>query len=326
MFIKGESIMEFRRLGNSGLKVSAIGLGGNTFGWTIDEKSSFDVINFALEQGINYIDTADIYDKGRSEEFVGKAIKNRRHEVILASKFSRSMGESPNFRGGSRYYIMKAIDASLKRLQTDHIDLYQMHEPDPNTPIEETLRTLDDLVKAGKVRYIGTSNFPAWQLCEAMWKSRSNNLHSFITEQPRYHILDRKIEEELIPFCQAYNIGIIPWGPLAGGFLTGKYKRDQKPLPGWRLGTPIKIYGNMLTEDNFNKLAKLEAMAKKAGHTVGELAIAWLLAKPYISTIIAGARDKEQVSANIKGVEWKLSAKEVAEVDAISAASTRSDL
>lgn len=311
--------MEYRKLGNSGLKVSAIGLGGNTFGWTIDEQSSITVINYALEQGINYIDTADIYDRGHSEEFVGKAIKNRRHEIVLASKFGRSMGEGPNFRGGSRYYVMKAVDASLKRLQTDYIDLYQMHEPDPSTPIEETLRALDDLVKAGKVRYIGTSNFAAWQLCDALWKSRSNNLHSFITEQPRYNILDRKIEEELVPFCQAYNVGIIPWGPLAGGFLTGKYRSDKKPLPGWRLATPIKIYGNMLTDENFSKLAKLESLATEAGHTVGELAIAWLLAKPWVSTVIAGARNIEQVSANLKAVSWKLTVKEVSEVDAISA-------
>jgi aryl-alcohol dehydrogenase-like predicted oxidoreductase len=194
-----------------------------------------------------------------------------------------------------------------------------MHEPDPGTPIEETLRALDDLVKAGKVRYIGTSNFAAWQLCDAISKSRTNNLHSFITEQPRYNILDRKIEEELVPFCQAYNIGIIPWGPLAGGFLTGKYRSGQKPPSGWRLGTPIKIYGNMLTEDNFAKLGKLEALATASGHSVGELAIAWLLAKPWVSTVIAGARAIEQVSANLKAVSWKLTAKEVAEVDSISA-------
>jgi aryl-alcohol dehydrogenase-like predicted oxidoreductase len=314
--------MEYRSLGNSGLKVSALGLGANTFGWTIDEQSSIAVINYALEQGINYIDTADIYDRGHSEEFVGKAIKNKRHEIVLASKFSRSMGEGPNFRGGSRYYILKAVEASLKRLQTDHLDLYQMHEPDPNTPIEETLRALDDLIKAGKVRYIGTSNFAAWQLCDAIWKSRSNNLHSFITEQPRYNILDRKIEEDLVPFCNAYNIGIIPWGPLAGGFLTGKYKNGQKPASGWRLATPIKIYGNMLTGENFAKLAKLETMASGSGHTVGELAIAWLLAKPYVSTVIAGAREIEQVSANLKAVSWKLTAKEVGEVDSISALTT----
>jgi len=309
--------MEYRKLGNSSFRVSEIGLGGNPFGWTIDEQASAAVIKYALDQGINYIDTADRYDQGRSEEFIGKAIKGRRHEIILASKFGRVMGEGPNFRGGSRYYIMRAIDASLKRLQTDHLDLYQMHEPDPETPIEETLRALDDLVKAGKVRYLGTSNFAAWQLCEALWTSRVNHLHSFITEQPRYHILDRKIEEELVPLCQAYKIGIIPWAPLAGGFLTGKYRKDEKAPSDWRLSTPIKIYGNMLTEENFRKLAKLEAFATMRGHTVGELALAWLLAKPWVSTIIAGARSVEQVKANLGVVGWKLTAEEVSELDAI---------
>jgi aryl-alcohol dehydrogenase-like predicted oxidoreductase len=310
--------MEYRKLGNSSFRISEIGLGGNTFGWTIDEQASMTVINYALDQGVNYIDTADRYDQGRSEEFVGKAIKTRRHEVIVASKFGRAMGEGPNFRGGSRHYVMRAIEASLKRLQTDYLDLYQMHEPDPETPIEETLRALDDLVKAGKVRYIGTSNFAAWQLCEALWTSSVNHLHSFITEQPRYHILDRKIEEELVPFCQAYKIGIIPWAPLAGGFLTGKYRKEEKAPAEWRLSTPIKIYGNVLTDDNFCKLAKLEAFATGRGRTVGELAIAWLLAKPWISTVIAGARSVEQVKANLVAVGWKLTAEEVSELDAIT--------
>jgi aryl-alcohol dehydrogenase-like predicted oxidoreductase len=306
-----EAKMEYRKLGNSGLNVSAIGLGANTFGWVIDEQASIAVIHQALEQGINYIDTADIYDRGRSEEFVGEALKNKRHQVILASKFGRTMGEGPNFRGGSRYYIMRAIEASLKRLQTDYLDLYQMHEPDPETPIEETLRTLDDLVKAGKVRYIGSSNFKAWQLSEAVWTSRANHLHYFVTEQPRYNILDREIEEELVPFCQRYNIGIIPWGPLAGGFLSGKYRRGEKAAADWRLAKPIPIYGNLFTEDNYTRLAKLEAFAVERGHTVGELAIAWLLAKPWISTVIAGVHKVEQISANIKAVDWKLTAEEL---------------
>jgi aryl-alcohol dehydrogenase-like predicted oxidoreductase len=310
--------MEYRKLGNSSFRVSEIGLGGNTFGWRIDEQASMPVIQYALDHGVNYIDTADYYGQGRSEEIVGKAIKSRRHEVILASKFGRPIGEGPNFRGGSRYYIMRAIDASLKRMQTDYIDLYQMHDPDPETPIEETLRALDDLVKAGKVRYIGASNFAAWQLCEALWTSRGSQLHSFITEQSRYHILDRRIEEELVPLCQAYKVGIIPWAPLAGGFLTGKYHRGEKAPADWRLSTPILIYGNLLTEESYRKLAKLEAFATGRGHTVGELAIAWLLAKPWVSTIIAGARSVEQVKSNLGAVGRKLTPEEVTELDAIS--------
>ena len=310
--------MEYRRLGNSGLKVSEIGLGGNNFGWYADEQTSIAVINHALERGINFVDTADMYDIGHSEEFVGKAVKSKRSEVIIATKFGYAMGDGPNERGGSRYYIMKAVDASLRRLQTDYIDLYQIHWPDTTTPIEETLRALDDSVRAGKVRYIGCSNFAAWQLCEALWTSRVNNLHSFVTVQTRYNMLERQIEAELAPCCQAYSIGLIPWGPLAGGFLTGKYRQGEEAPPDGRLSKPHQLYGNIFTEANWNRLAKLETFAVECSHTVGELAIAWLLAKPWVSTVIAGARKIEQVSANIAAAEWKLTAEEVAEVEATS--------
>jgi aryl-alcohol dehydrogenase-like predicted oxidoreductase len=190
--------MEYRKLGKSGLKVSQLGLGANNFGWWIDEQTSIAVINHALNIGINFIDTADMYDQGRSEEFVGKAIKGKRSNVIIATKFCQKMGEGPNNRGGSRHYIMKAVDASLRRLQTDYIDLYQMHLPDPETLIEETLRTLDDLVRVGKVRYIGCSNFAGWQLSEALWTSRVNHLHSFVTVQVKYNLFERQIERELV--------------------------------------------------------------------------------------------------------------------------------
>lgn len=310
--------MRYRRLGNSGLLVSEIGLGGNTFGWRVDERTSIDIINHAIDMGVNYIDTADIYDQGSSEEFVGKAVKRKRHQIIIGTKFGRAMGDGPNEKGGSRYYILKAVDASLKRLQTDYIDLYQMHEPDPMTPIEETLRALSDIVTIGKVRYIGSSNFAAWQLNEALWTSRINNLHSFVTEQPRYNIIDRNIEADLVPCCQAHNIGIIPWGPLAGGFLTGKYRQGQRAPSEWRLATPIRMYGNIFTEANWSKLARLETFVAESGHTVGELAIAWLLAKPWVSTVIAGARDIDQVSENVGAADWKLTAEEVAKVDVLS--------
>ncbi len=309
--------MECRKIGNTGLKVSEIGLGGNNFGWWADEPTSIAVINHALDMGINFIDTADGYDRGNSETFIGKAVKGKRTEVIITTKFGVPMGKDPNERGGSRYYIMRAVEASLKRLQTDYIDLYQMHFPDPETPIEETLRALDDLVRSGKVRYIGCSNFAAWQLCEALWTSRVNNLHSFVMVQPRYNLLYRDIEKELIPCCQSYSIGVIPHSPLASGFLTGKYRKGEELPADARLSGPNPSYARMFTDSNWDRLAKLETFATEHGHTVAELAIVWLLSKPWLSTVIAGARKLEQVSANVAAVEWKLTAEEIAEVDAI---------
>ena len=310
--------MEYRRLGNSGLRVSELGLGANNFGWWADEQTSIAVINHALDVGINYIDTADMYDRGRSEEFVGKALKGKRADVIIATKFATPMGEGPNDKGGSRHYIMKAVEASLKRLQTDYIDVYQMHNPDTETPIEETLRALDDLVHAGKVRYIGCSNFAAWQLCEALWTSTTNHLHSFVTVQVRYNVLERSVETELVPCCRKYGIGVIPWGPLAGGFLTGKYQQRKEAPADARLAKPVGIYSHIFTDDNWNKLSKLEAFAEKHGHPVAELAIAWLRAKPWITSVIAGARTVEQLSANLPAMQWKLTHDEIAELDAIS--------
>lgn len=302
--------MEYRRLGNSGLRVSEVSLGGNRFGWQVGEQASIAIINHALEMGINFIDTADLYDQGRSEEFVGKTVKSKRSQVIIATKFGY---ETSN----SRYHIMKAVDASLRRLQTDHIDLYQIHLPDATTPIEETLRTLDNLVQAGKVRYIGCSNFAAWQLCEALWTSKVNNLESLVTIQTRYNLLERQAETELVPCCQAYGVGVIPWGPLAGGFLTGKYRHGEKPPPNKLLSRPMWLYTNIFTEANWNKLAKLEAFAAERGHTVGELAIAWLRTKPWVNTVIVGAEKMEEVSANVAAAEWKLRPEEVTEVEAI---------
>lgn len=312
--------MEYRKLGKSGLKVSEIGLGGNNFGWWADEATSISVINHALDMGVTFIDTADMYKAGESEEFVGKAVKDRRSQVIIATKFGAAMGQGPNERGGSRYYIMRAVDASLRRLQTDYIDLYYLHVPDTSTPIEETLRALDDLVRAGKVRYIGCCNFAAWQLCEALWTSKTNGLASFVVVQARYNILERQIESELYPCCQAYNIGVIPWGPLSGGFLTGKYRQGEEGPPGARLSAPMPMYDYIMTEANWKKLDGLKDFAAQRGHTVGHLAIAWLLARERVSSVIAGARKIEQVSENVAAAEWKLTADELTQIEEIYSA------
>ena len=306
--------MEYRRIGSSGLKVTEIGLGGNNFGMRADEETSITIINNALEMGINFIDTAEMYAQGRSEELVGKAVKGKRPQVIIATKFGLPMTVGPTQQGGSRSYIMKAVDASLKRLNTDYIDLYYFHSPDTSTPVQETLRALDDLVRTGKVRYIGCSNFAAWQLCEALWTSKLNNLESFIVVQSKYNLLDRSVESELVPCCESYGVGLIPWGPLAGGFLTGKYHRGLEVAEGMRLAKPIPIYSDVLNDTNFDKLDKLEAFAKERGHSVGELAIAWLLFHPWLSSVIAGAMNIEQLSTNIAAADWKLTAEDIAEL------------
>ncbi len=310
--------MEYRKLGNSGLKVSEIGLGGNNFGWRADEATSISVINHALDMGVTFIDTADMYKTGESEEFIGKALKQKRSEVIIATKFASKMGEGPNERGGSRYHIMEAVDASLRRLQTDYIDLYYLHSPDSSTPIEETLRTLDELVRAGKVRYIGCCNTAAWQLGEALWTSRTNGLASFVVAQSRYNILERQIESELYPCCQAYNVGVIPWGPLSGGFLTGRYQRGEETPAGTFV--KMRMYDYIKTEANWKKLDGLKQFAAQRGHTVAELAIAWLLARERICSIIAGARKIEQVSENVVAAEWKLTADELTQIEDICSA------
>lgn len=302
--------MEYRRLGSSGLEVSAVGLGTNNFGGRIDSDASVAVVQRALESGINFIDTANIYGGGRSEEHIGRAIKGKRGQVVLATKFGGPLGEGPNRRGGSRQNIMVCVEESLRRLNTDYIDLYQLHFPDQGTPIEETLRALDDLLRQGKVRYIGSSNFASWQLCEAAWTARTGHLAPFISEQAEYNLLNRRLEREVIPFCQAYKIGVIPFFPLASGFLTGKYRPGAAPPAGTRLAGNERMRARALTDKNFAILEKLEQFAGERGRPVGELAIAWLLAQPQVASVIAGATSPGQVTANVKAAEWRLSADE----------------
>ncbi len=303
--------MEYRRLGNSGLKVSAIGLGGNNFGRWADEPASIKVIEQALELGINFIDTAAMYSRGRSEEIVGKALRGKRGRVVIATKFGHFDDAYPAEPGGSRNHILRAVDQSLRRLGTDYIDLYYYHYPDMETPIAETLGTLDDLLRTGKVRYIACSNFKAWQLCEAMWVSRVHKFEPFIALQANYNIMERTVEKEVVPCCRAYNVALIPWGPLAGGFLTGKYRQDGGIPKKGRLADPPPIYQNLLTEANFEKLSRLEKFAGERGCTVAELSLAWLLSRPCVGSVIAGATSAEQLAANTAAAHCKLTAEDL---------------
>ena len=296
--------MEYRKLGSSGLQVSVVGLGTNNFGGRIDEAQSVAVVRQALDEGINFIDTAIIYGRGVSEERIGVALKGLRENVLIATKVSGAMGDGPNSKGNSRHHIMEQVDASLSRLKTDYIDLYQMHFPDSSTPIEETLRALDDLVHQGKIRYIGCSNFSAWQTCEAVWTSRSLNLIPFVSVQPEYSMLSRGVEKELIPFCKEYNLGVLPYFPLASGFLTGKYRRGEPVPDGTRLASNARAQERTLTDANFAMLERLENFAEEQGHPMVELAIAWLLSNSSVSSVIAGATKTDQVIANAKAAGW----------------------
>ena len=309
--------MEYRYLGRSGLKVSAIGLGTNNFGRRLDADASALVINHALDMGVNMIDTSNSYGDGYSEAYIGRALNGKRDKAIIATKVSSTVGDGPNDGGNSRQHIMAAVEDSLRRLQTDYIDLYQIHWHDPHVPIEETLRALDDLIRQGKVRYIGCSNFTAWQACEAAWTSRTLGISAFASVQPKYSLMDRAIETELVPFCEKYGLGILPYYPLANGFLTGKYRRGQDAPAGTRLAESDR---GMFTDANFDLLDGLEAFCEEHGHTVLELAFAWLLANDAVSSVIAGATRVEQIVSNAKAASWQLTAQELAEVNGIIAA------
>jgi aryl-alcohol dehydrogenase-like predicted oxidoreductase len=311
--------MEYRHLGRSGLQVSAVGLGCNNFGMRCDFDQSKAVVHQALEAGITLFDTADVYGgQGRSEEFLGKILKGNRQDVVIATKFGMKMGEGPHKSGGSRKYIMSAVEDSLRRLDTDYIDLYQMHRPDPETPMEETLRALDDLVRSGKVRYIGNSNYAGWQAAEAHYVAKQANLTPFISAQNEYNLLDRRIEAELVPACNAYGLQVLPFFPLASGFLTGKYRQGQDLPAGTRLANAGPMAARVLTDKNYETLGKLEAFADARGKTMLDLAIGWLASLSHVGSVIAGATKPEQIDQNVAAGGWRLTAEELAEVDAIS--------
>ncbi len=300
--------MEYRQLGRSGLRVSVLGLGTNQFGGRVDQEGVAAIMGQAKDTGVNFIDTADGYSRGLSEEYIGRALHTDRQWWIVGTKVSGPQGEGPNDRGNSRKHIMDGVDASLRRLHTDYIDLYQIHFWDPTTQAEETLLALDDLVREGKVRYIGCSNFAAWQLVESLHTSKQAGLHAYISVQPAYNLFNRDIERELMPACEKYSVSIIPYSPLAGGFLTGKYRRGEPSPEGTRYASARgPMASRVLNDRNYDRVEKLQAFAEERGHDVGELAVAWLASQPMVSPVICGATKPEQVVENAQSLEWKLS-------------------
>ena len=311
--------MEYRNLGSTGLKVSVVGIGCNNFGRRCDQGTTKSIVDKAIDSGITLFDTADAYGPtGWSEEYLGKALQGRRQETVIASKFGSPMGEGDLMRGASPRYLINAVEASLKRLDTDYLDLYQLHFPDASTPIEETLTALDSLIRQGKVRYIGNSNFSGWQIADAEWTARSGNLNRFVTAQNLYSLLDRRIEREVVPACQRFGLGILPYFPLASGMLTGKYTRGEAPPQGSRLEQWGGRAATALSDRNFEIVENLTAFAEEREHSLLELAFSWLASLPYISSVIAGATSPDQVSANAAAASWKLSAEEQQQVAEIS--------
>lgn len=310
--------MEFRRLGRTGLEVSAVGLGCNNFGGmiaTLDLEGARKVVHAALDSGITLFDTSDSYGTdGGSEKALGEILGPRRKDVVLATKFASPMNREQSTRyNASRAYVMRAVEDSLRRLKTDYIDLYQYHFPDELTPIEETLRALDDLVRQGKVRYLGCSNFAAWQLVDADWTSRHHGLHRFQSTQAEYNLLSRRAETELFPAMRALGMSLLPYFPLASGLLTGKYRKGGA-VPEGRMSLPW--FKRELTDQNLERVEKLVELGERRGRTILELAMAWLLAEPLVASVIAGATRPEQVRANVRAAEWKLTPEERAEAAA----------
>jgi aryl-alcohol dehydrogenase-like predicted oxidoreductase len=310
--------LEQRNLGKSGLRVSAVGLGCNNFGGRTDFVATKAVVHKALDLGITFFDGSDTYGdpRGTSETYLGQILGERRQDIVLASKFARPMDASGRFEGASRRYIMTAVEASLRRLGTDWIDLYQQHQPDPLTPIEETLRALDDLVHEGKVRYIGSSTLAPWQVVEAQWTSRCHNLHRFVSVQEEYSLLARGLEADMLPVAEAYGLGLIPFRPLADGLLTGKYGRRTPPPPGTRLGTTPRTAARYQTDAVWSRVERLERFAAEHGHSLLDLAFGWLLSRPMVASVIAGATRPEQVEANVRAAAaWRLTGEELAAID-----------
>lgn len=307
--------MQYRQLGKSGLRVSVIGLGTNRFGYErMPQEEVNRTLDAALDLGINFLDSADIYQGGRSEETIGAALQGKRDRFVIATKFYNKTGEGPNDWGGSRYHMMNALEASLRRLRTDRIDLYYLHRWDDSTPAEELMRSLDDAVRAGKVRYIGVSNCMAWQAAHANLLAEMRGWTPFVAVQSHYHMLERAVESEMLPFCRERGVGMIPYFPLAGGFLTGKYRRGE-PAPAGSRGESNQYVQQYMTGRNYSLLEKLAAWAAQRGRTTGDLAQAWLLAHPEVSSVISGATRLEQVQQNVSAASWELTTEEMRQVE-----------
>jgi aryl-alcohol dehydrogenase-like predicted oxidoreductase len=312
--------MRFGRLGDSGLAVSVVGLGCNNFGRRIDRDASHAVVDTAIAAGVTLFDTADSYGTppGTSEQFLGEALKGRRDDVIVATKFGHDLrgANGPDWGArGSRRYVLRAVEASLRRLNTDWIDLYQLHYPDEETPVEETLATLTDLVREGKVRYIGCSNVAGWQVADAAWTASSAGLTGFISVQNEYSLLDRSIEAEVVLACERFGLGVLPYFPLAQGLLTGKFRRGEPAAPGTRLATRPEV----LDSADWDVVEALAAFAEERDTGLLDVAIGWLAAQPAVASVIAGATRPEQVRANVAAAEWIPSVEDLAALDAITA-------
>jgi aryl-alcohol dehydrogenase-like predicted oxidoreductase len=309
--------MEFRQLGSSGLRISAVGLGCNPFGNEVDPEGADAIVSTAIDAGVTYFDTADTYFDGRSEEYLGRALKGKRDKVIVATKVGNRSGPGPNDTGTSRKRLVQACEDSLRRLQVDYIDVYQIHTPDRSTPIEETMRALDDLVRQGKVRYIGASNFFEWEVAEAQWVAKTQNLTPFVSCQDFYNLLYRDIEKRMEPFCKKYGLAMIPYFPLAGGLLSGAYKRGDAPAPGSR-GAIRPTFKTWDSDRNWHVQEALSAFAANHGWTLPQLSIAWLLTRPMMATVIAGADAPEHIASNVKALDVKLAPEDLEEIDRIT--------
>lgn len=309
--------MEYRQLGPAGVRVSVIGIGTNRFGSdALPQNDVNKVIDAAQDLGINHIDCANMYQQGRSEETLGVALKGRWDKFVLTTKVFFPAGEGTNDRGTSRYHIMNSVETSLRRLQTDHIDLYYLHRWDDSVPIDESLRALDDLIRMGKVRYVGASDYASWQLAHANLLAELKGWTPFVALQSHYHMFERNVEREVLPYCQAHNVGFVPYFPLAGGFLTGKYKQGQ-PAPAGSRGESSDYVQQYMTDTNYTILDKLSAWATDHGRGLNELAQAWLMAQPSVCSVISGATKLAHVESNVKAADWQLTAGEVAEVNGI---------